>query len=856
MKTKRIISMLLSLAMIISCLTAIPTIAQAATGFTNFVENGDMESTWDASKWVKSSQIEGPTIGPVADTDTANAGNTVLRFDGTTTTSGKLSYMRYLTKLAAGTKYYYSYKVRLAANDTNDTTATPLYLYTDLNSAKGTAARPKLSKNWEARSGIITPTSETNISFKVCNSDQQSSNDYNVKSVIYEIDDVVVYDLTNAKTITLPADATITSTDAVVTAKSVNYAMPGSTISLTYEKEGYTLTADTADMAKDGNTYTFTMGSSNVVISEIDATPSTEFVNLVDNSNFDKALTSEWVMSTSAEGKISIVADSKDATNKVLRVDCSENTKNISWVNYKDEGTGLAEGKYYMSCKIRLADVEQPEYDSYYAYGAAMSSVTSKYFGATRPEITKDGWTECYGVFDATANKSVGFKILFDPAKDSNNVAKAVYEIDDLVIYNLATAKNITVPEDVEFTSDNVVKSHDNTYYAVQGSEVAFTYAKDGYTLSAEGAELTQDGNEYTFTVDSTAVTISEIAPITSTEFENEFADPGFDGTYDSAVWLMSTSTNAKGEVSIVTDTKDAENKVLRIDCSSNGTESNKISYVNYKANGTGLAAGKYYMHCKIRLADVDQPAADNYYVYAASLGGADVLYWDATRPEITKDGWAECYGVFDAAANASVGFKIIYTQGTSNNNVGKAVYEIDDFTIYNLASASNIAVPAGVEFTSDNVVKSHDSTYYAINGNDVEFAYVGEGLESLYINGEEAVATDDVYSYTVDGDALVLAIANQADDDKVKYAYTAGTPYAIFEEDATFTMIVAGHSDDGVLNELRVGEVTGKAGDILDLSTVDAFKAVSGWANKTIFTWDGVDTLNAIRSKCVLKDL
>ena len=315
----------------------------------------------------------------------------------------------------------------------------------------------------------------------------------------------------------------------------------------------------------------------------------------------------------------------------------------------------------------------------------------------------------------------------------------------------------------------------------------------------------------------------------------------------------MSTSANAKGEVSIVTDTKDENNNVLRVDCSSNGDESTRISYVNYKS----LNKGTYYLHCKVRLADVDQPEHDNYYMYAASLSGIDNIYWDATRPAMTKDGWAECYGVFTVAAdNSSVGFKIIYTQGTQSHNVGKAVYEIDDFVIYDLASASNIAVPTGVEFTSDNVVKSHDSTYYAINGNDVAFTYGGEGLEALYINGEEATDAEGVYSYTVAEDVLVLAVANQADEAKVKYAYTAGTPYAIFTEDATVTLIVAGHNDDGVLTELRISEVTGKAGDKLDLSTVENFKAVTGWANKTIFTWDGVETLNPIRGKCVLKDL
>ena len=348
---------------------------------------------------------------------------------------------------------------------------------------------------------------------------------------------------------------------------------------------------------------------------------------------------------------------------------------------------------------------------------------------------------------------------------------------------------------------------------------------------------------------------IPTIAQAEVNGFTNLVDDPGFDGTYadgyDKSEWVMSGS--AEGKITIETDTKDPTNKVLRIDCSEN---TKNISYVNFKDESTGIAKGTYYMYCKVRLAQKDATTDAKHYFLANSMSGLTTNY-NATRPAITKDGWAECYGKFTVNSdNSSVGFKIIYTQGTQSHNVGKAVYEIDDFVIYDLASASNIAVPTGVEFTSDNVVKSHDSTYYAINGNDVAFTYGGEGLEALYINGEEATDAEGVYSYTVAEDVLVLAVANQANEDTVKYAYTAGTPYAIFTEDATVTLIVAGHNDNGVLTELRVSEVTGKAGDKLDLSTVENFKAVTGWANKTVFTWDGVATLNPIRGKCVLKDL
>ena len=848
MKFKRLISMLLSLVMVASCLTAMPIVAQATTGFTNLVADPGFDGTLDENVWVMSTSAEGKIT---IETDTKDSTNKVLRVDCSENTKS-ISYVNY-TSLNKGT-YYIHFKVRLAEKDA--TTDANHYLLANSMSGETknyNATRPAITKDgWAECYGVWTVTADnTKVGFKVINT--QGTAGSNVAKAVYEFDDFTIYNLADAKTISVPAGTEFTSDNVVKSHLGTCYAMPGSSVTLTYEKDGYTLAADTTDITKSGNSYTFTMGSSDVIISEVDDTPATEFENLVADPGFDGTLDENvWVMSTSAEGKITIETDTKDSTNKVLRVDCSENTKSISYVNY----TSLNKGTYYIHFKVRLAEKDATTDANHYLLANSMSGETKNY-NATRPAITKDGWAECYGVWTVTAdNTKVGFKVINTQGTAGSNVAKAVYEFDDFTIYNLADAKTISVPAGAEFTSDNVVKSHLGTYYAVQGSEVTFTYAKDGYTLEATGAELTQDGTTYTFTVGNTAVTITEVEEAPSTEFENLVADPGFDGAYDSAIWLMSTSTNAKGTVSIVTDKKDAENKVLRVDCSSNGTESNKISYVNYKANGTGLAAGKYYMHCKIRLADVDQPAADNYYVYAASLGGADVLYWDATRPAITKDGWAECYGVFDAAANASVGFKIIYTQGASNNNVGKAVYEIDDFTIYNLENASNIEVPTGINFTSDNVAKSHDNTYYAVNGSEIAFNYAGEGLEALYINGETATANEGVYTLAVSEDAIVLAVANQADDETVKYAYTAGKPYAIFEDAATVTVIVAGHDDAGVLNSMNVAVITGTEGQILDLNTVDEFKAITGWANKTIFTWDSLNTLTPIRSKCILKDL
>jgi len=842
MKSKKLISMVLSLLMIASCLSSTFIVVQAAgTGFTNLVADPGFDGTLDTNVWVMSTSAEG-TI--TYETDTKDSTNKVLRIDCSENTKN-ISYVNYKS-LDKG-KYYLHCKVRLA--DVDQPAHDNYYMFA--NSMSGitsnyAATRPEITKSeWAECYGVFDVTTNgASVGFKIIYTQGTSSN--NIAKAVYEIDDFTIYNLADAKTITVPEGINFTGDSVVKSHDNKYYAMPGSTVTMTYENDGYTLTADTADITKNGNTYTFTMGSSNVTVSELEETNSAEFVNLVADPGFDGALdTNVWAMSTSAEGTITYETDTNNSTNKVLRVDCSENTKSISYVNYKS----LEAGTYYLNCKIRLAD--ENEADTAYVYAKVLEGASEQYYGATRPAIKKGEWAYCYGKFTVTeATNNVGFKIT-SAQTSSSNIAKAVYEIDDFTIYNLANAKNITVPADAEFTSDNVVKSHDGTYYAVIGSEVTFTYAKDGYTLEATGAELTQNETAYTFTVGNSNIAITEAEEAPSTEFENLVADPGFDGTYDSAVWAMSTSTNAAGVVSIVTDTKNAENKVLRVDCSSNGEETTKISYVNYKS----LDKGKYYLHCKVRLADVDQPAYDNYYMFANSMSGITSNY-AATRPEITKDGWAECYGVFNVTSNgASVGFKIIYTQGTSGNNVGKAVYEIDDFTIYSLANASNIAVPANINFTSDNVVKSHDNTYYAVNGSEVAFNYGGAGLEALYINGEAATATAGVYSHAVSEDAIVLAVANQAEEGTVKYAYTAGKPYAIFDKDATVTLIVAGYDKDGQLANVCFDEVTCTNGQILDLTEVEKFKDIY-WADKTIFVWDNMTNLTPIRSACVLEGL
>ncbi|MBO5407925.1 MAG: hypothetical protein J6A61_00750 [Clostridia bacterium] len=811
--------------------------------FENLVADPGFDGALDTNVWAMSTSAEGVIT---YEKDTKDDTNNVLRIDCSENTKS-ISYVNYKS-VPAGT-YYMNLKIRLAEKDA--TTDENHYLYAAALSGIGekywNVTKPVITKDgWAECCGVFTVSGETNnIGFKIINT--QGDQKQNIAKAVFEIDDFVVYNLKNAQNIVAPAEVTFTSDNVVKAHNGTYYALFGSEVSFTYKKAGYALEAEGAELVKDGNTYTFAVDSSDVTISEVEL--KTEFENLVADPSFDGALdTNVWAMSTSAEGVITIEKDTKDETNNVLRIDCSENTKSISYVNYKS----VPAGTYYMNLKIRLAEKDATTDENHYVYAAALGGIgENQYWNVTKPAINKDGWAECYGVFTVTgATNNIGFKIINTQGNSQKNVAKAVYEIDDFTVYSLENAKNIVVPVEVAFTSDNVVKSHNGTYYALSGSEVTFTYDKEGYDLSAEGAELISDGNTYTFTVDSSDVTFTEIDLNPATEFENLVVDPTFDGVLDTNVWAMSTS--AEGVITIEKDTKDETNNVLRIDCSEN---TKSISYVNYKS----VPAGTYYMNLKVRLADKDATTDENHFLYAAALGSiGNTQFWNATKPTLTKDGWAECYGVFTVTGTTNnIGFKVINTQGDNKQNIAKAVYEIDDFTIYSLENAKNISVPVEATFTSDNVIKSHDTTYYAISGNDVTFTYDGEGLEVLYMNGEVATAVDGVYTYSVENDdLLVLAVANQQNESTVKYAVSGCKPYAIFVEDATVMMLVAGYAESGALESLYSATVTATKGQQIDLSEIEEFKGIKIWPTKTIFTWGNLSNLTPIRSACELNDL
>ncbi len=188
---KRCIALLTAVMLCIQTLFVCEVAYAAVKPLENLVTDGNMETDDVPAGWTISSSASGSTL-EIVDDDVSSQPNKVLRFDGTNNT-GSISYISNSATVKTG--YYYSFKIRQASDDTN----TNVYLYTKINAQSANdTCRPKLKKGeWITVSGIVDTDSRV-LSYKMISN--QASSGSNITRVIYEIDDVVICDMTDAVT--------------------------------------------------------------------------------------------------------------------------------------------------------------------------------------------------------------------------------------------------------------------------------------------------------------------------------------------------------------------------------------------------------------------------------------------------------------------------------------------------------------------------------------------------------------------------------------------------------------------------------------------------------------------------------
>ena len=828
MKFTKTLSFILGLSMIISTLTGF-TVVNAATksvaaneaGFTNLVVNGDMEG--NVNNWKPAGSVTGAVI--TLEEDSKDASNHVLRYDGTKITGGSISYVAYNDILTVGESYYYSYKIRMVESKTY---TGDMFAYNNNHNGTNQLERPKLSTEWETRSGIFE-AKKTSFNFKITSDIKNSGK--NVADVIYELDDVAIFSTSDMYELTLPDNVKLEGgakllefTESDLSTSAKYYAKAGQTVQIEYKGEKRLSVLDT-NVTKLGDIYSFTMPSADAAVTLAEP----PFTNLVVNGDMEGSV-NNWNPSSSVTGAVtSLVEDYKDATNHVMRYDGTGITEGkTSFVSYSNL---LTVGKsYYYSYKIRLVESETYTGDVF-AYNRNYNATTE----LARPKLSTE-WESRSGIFTAK-QATYDFKITSDITDSSKNVTDVIYELDDVVIYETEYMNEIILPEGAQLISGgNVLPftqsdlSTVNKYYATQDTEIKVKFT-DERSLSIANISMKKDGDIYTFVMPDTSVTVS----VTEPAFTNLIVNSDMEGSENK--WKAS-STVEGAVVSLVKDSNDPTNQVLRYD-GTNITKG-KISYVTY--SGVLTVGKSYYYSYKIRIAE-DNPYEGDMYSYNKN----HTAHSGVARPKLST-GWTTRAGTF-TAKDTSYNFKITSNDEDSNDNVANVIYELDDVVIYDFTYTNEIFLPAKATIQESKNVRTLPSSatadqivdkYFAEVGAEVNFTYSGDkGLKAdteMTAAGDEYMFVMPEFPVTV---SEVSAISFGVDDE---------IPNITVAKPQNLVVIVAKYSESSDMDDVFVADIeTTLNNQVISLDDISEFSTITDWSGMYIYVWNSITDMMAL---------
>lgn len=790
--------------------------------FENLILNGDMEGP--GNNWKASSSTEGAVVSLVE--DYKDPTNHVLRYDGTNVTKATTSYMGYSDVLTKDQVYYYSYKIRMAEEDTNTGN---LYPYNQNHTGTNNLDRPPLSKEWVTRCGVFT-AKQTSYNFKITSNQKDSGK--NVINAIYELDDVIIYKLSDVYELTLPDEVRLTEgakaldcTNSDLTTTTKYYAQAGETIKIEYKAEKRLSVLGTK-VTKVGDIYSFTMPGAATTVTL--AKP--PFTNLILNGDMEGD-EKYWNPSSSTEGAVvSLVEDSKNPGNHVMRYDGTKVTKaSTSFMSYSDV---LIKGKsYYYSYKIRL--VESESYDGdVYAYNRNHTATTE----LARPKLTTE-WSTRSGFISEAKQTTYDFKVTKDIKDSGTNVIDVIYEIDDVVLYEVEYMNEIVLPEGAQLVAGGhmlpVTQSDLSTInkcYATQDKEIKLKYSGE-QSLSITNISMKKDGDVYTFVMPDESVTIT----VTEPAFTNLVVNGNMEGDVNN--WKAS-STVTGAVVSLVKDSQDANNQVLRYD--GTNISSGKISYVTYS---NVLTEGKsYYYSYKIRLVE-----SKTYDGAVYSYNKNHTAHNDVARPELTTE-WTTRSGVF-TAKDTSYNFKITSSQEDSNENVADVIYELDDVVIYDFTYTHEIFVPAQATITTSKNVKSLPSSFTATQMVDRYFAEVGAEVNFTY-SGDNGLKADTEMSISGDEYTFIMPEfpVTVAEVSAINFSVTEQIPNITVAKPQSFVVLVAKYSESNDMEEVFIADVTSTANNqMISLDEIPEFSTITDWSGMYVYVWNNIIDMFAL---------
>lgn len=488
----------LSCAASLSLLTAFAS-ETAPGGFTNIIANGDAASS--ADNWSASGTATGSTVSRVQ--DSTDASNYVIRFDGTSSTgsTSQLNY-KHSANFAAKT-YYYSFRTRLTA-----ASSSTQYLYFKAGTYTS------MSTEWTTVSGINSASSASfngsaYITFKMVSaSTGQGTTANQIPKTSYEVDDLVMYDLTDAVKITAAAAAgtsVVWEAGLPIASDGAAYAMPGSTIKFTVEAPEGSVPAvsfggSAIQPGSDGSYSINVSGNAEVSVTiPHDGTTLANIITYGDFETTDGAKLTDTVDFATSGCPYEYVLDpalSGDAANHVLKISPTSTSGTVIALRNLNKITLTADHKYFM------------DFEAKFESNLAIKVRNSAYGNLwTTDGLGANTWKRASDVITSTANNPYTYTSggnTYMDIMDAGATNKTVpLYLDNLVLYDVTNAYNITTPAGVELDAKYYAQVGKNKMTNA-GDTVKFSLAagQNDKLVFLNGTQLTADADGiYSFTM-------------------------------------------------------------------------------------------------------------------------------------------------------------------------------------------------------------------------------------------------------------------------------------------------------------------------------------------------------------------
>ena len=343
----------------------------------------------------------------------------------------------------------------------------------------------------------------------------------------YCIDNVKVYDITNAYNITIASGSPVELAEgSTVTMGSNIKANAGDTVRFTVEtavwEQIQSVTVNGEPVQESGGIYSFEMPAQDVTVSAVVVEgEEPRLVNLIPDGDMESGNT-DFYAPSSYTG-IQVYYEQDENGNTYLCLDATQN-ENPSWANslIRYPYAPKAGNTYYYTFRAKCSE-ETAE--------AVSNSGSNLWFSVYGTDVGASHWMPasdfavCNGIFTLDTD-STELRWLAQYSSNPQLANQAKYYLDDVQVYNITGAKAISYSAagaaiQARAAEDCLVDTLNQKVYAMPGTTITFDVSPvntAGKVLRLEG--LTQvSETEYTYTVGETDAEVS-VAYLDSVTYE------------------------------------------------------------------------------------------------------------------------------------------------------------------------------------------------------------------------------------------------------------------------------------------------------------------------------------------------